>query len=558
MTAFHNTIAMPKALKKAASGRSRFAMAAVLGLAASAGLAQEGTQNTTVRAPLETHPDRFFNFTTANLLPKGTLALWVGSHQTSPGRSSVGTANQFYQGGVQYALHPRVQVGIGHSEYHDPPIDPINGSTANIRFHTTSLEGKLGLFDTGRWKMAVEGSVEHFVFRSPIFGVPTGGSASHIIGSLHLPVTYAASDALQIHLTPGVSVLPDTIGGNAFMGTVASLGAGFSYKPSLRWTTFGSVNMPLSGGNTITDTRAIEKKPVVTLGARYNISPKATLDLFLTNGAGISPATRIMTMYPNGDHPMIGATVTYTPGRGPGYRPNYRGLPAEPLNMRQRHLQRDGITLTSADTLTPGIFNARALYGNHGAYAGILQFSPDYDGQIDVSYERFANDGSVAPGTIPSFASNYTIGLKLRFMDQNNGSPFSLAAVAKLGRETSSSLNGTFFVAMPMMYKASPRLALMASPKAALWGSNEYFGFGLGANYELAPGFELMGEVTPVSDGQRVVWGAGVRYYPKNSTASVELSATNAIGSQGLGTMIGQSDVKVLLGVSMALDMRRR
>lgn len=529
--------------------------AAALSLCA---LAATGAAAQDVRAPLENHPDRFFNFATANLLPKGTLKLWVGSHQTPPGKAAVGTANQFYHGGVQYGLHPRIQVGIGHSEYHDPPVDPINGSTANIRFHTTSFEAKAGLVDTGTWKMALEGSVEHFVFRSPIFGVPTGASTSHIVGSLHLPITYVASDAWQLHLTPGVSVLPDTIGGNPFMGTVASLGAGFTYKPSLRWTTFGALNMPLSGGNTITDTRAIEKKPILTLGASYNISPKATLDLFVTNGAGVSPATRILSMYPNGDNVMLGATVSYTPGRGPGYRPNYRGLAAEPLNMRQRHLQRDGITLASADTLTPGIFVGRGIYGNHGSYAGILQFSPDYDGQIDLSYEKFANDGSVAPGTVPSFNPNYMIGLKLRLMDQNNGSPFSLSTMAKLGRTAKGGFQGTFFVAMPMMYKANDRLALMANPKAALWGSKEYFGLGLGVNYEVLPGLELIGEVTPVSAGQDVVWGTGLRYYPKNSTASVELTATNAIGSQALGTMIAQSDVKVSLGVSLALDMRRR
>jgi hypothetical protein len=221
-------------------------------------------------------------------------------------------------------------------------------------------------------------------------------------------------------------------------------------------------------------------------------------------------------------------------------------------------LQRDGITLASADTLTPGIFVGRGIYGNHGSYAGILQFSPDYDGQIDLSYEKFANDGSVAPGTVPSFNPNYMIGLKLRLMDQNNGSPFSLSTMAKLGRTAKGGFQGTFFVAMPMMYKAGDRLALMANPKAALWGSKEYFGLGLGVNYEVLPGLELIGEVTPVSAGQDVVWGTGLRYYPKNSTASVELTATNAIGSQALGTMIAQSDVKVSLGVSLALDMRRR
>ena len=525
---------------------------AMLALSAGAVSAQGGA----LRAPLERHPDRFVNFTTANLLPAGSLRLWVGSHQTPPGQASTGTANQTYYGGGQYALGPRVQIGIGHSEFHDPPISPIGGVTSQIRFHTTSLEGKVVLVDSGPWKMAVEGSVEQFIFRSPYFGVPTDAGNSHVVGSLHLPVTYRASDALQFHVTPGVSALPDTIGGNPFYGTVASLGAGFSYKPSLRWMTYGAVNMPLSGGNTISSAGTIEKKPVLTLGARYNVSPKAAVDLFVTNGLGVSPATRIMTMFPDGDHLLVGATVSYTPGRGEAYRPNYRGLSAEPLNMRQRQLQRDGFTLASADTLTPGIFVGRASGGTDGAYAGVLQFSPDYDGQIDLSYEKFANDGSVPLTTIPSRAANYMVGLKLRFMDQNNGSPFSLAVQAKLGRDTSANKNGTFFLAVPMMYKASPSLALMANPKAAAWGSNEFFGLGLGVNYALAPGLDLIGEVTPVSDGQRTVWATGLRYYAKNGAASIDLSATNAIGSEALGTMIGQSDVRISLGVTLALDAR--
>ncbi len=159
-------------------------------------------------------------------------------------------------------------------------------------------------------------------------------------------------------------------------------------------------------------------------------------------------------------------------------------------------------------------------------------------------------------GTIPSRAASYALGLKLRFMDQNNGSPFSLSMLAKLGRDRSGSKNGTFFIAMPMMYKASPKLALMASPKAAAFSSKEYYGLGLGVNYEIAPGLEVIGEVTPVSAGQRTVWATGLRYYPKNSSASIDLSATNAIGSEALGSMIGQSDVRVSLGITLALDAR--
>nr|WP_319947596.1 hypothetical protein [uncultured Shimia sp.] len=533
----------------------RTATAAVAAMAFSgAAIAQETSQ--TVASPLEKHADRQFNFETANQLQRGGLKLWVGSHQTVPGQQNSGTAEQYYWGGGEWGVSDRVQLGFAYNVFNDPVSKPVLGASARLRMETTSFHGKYKVLDTAQWGVAAQASVEQLLFRF----APYGGAVddTHTIGSLHLPITYKASDALQLHVTPGVSVLPSTINGNAFFGTVASVGAGFSWKPSLRWLTYGSVNMPVSGGNTISNTLAIEKTPIWTVGARYNVTPLAALDLFATNGGGVSPATGILSTVPDGDTVMIGGMITYTPGRRAGYRPNYRGTSAEPLNTRQKNLQLDGFTLASADTLGPGRFAFLASAGSGDSYAGSLKFSPDYDLEIEVAYEQHSIDGSVGRPSIPSNDPNYSIGGKMRFLDQNNGSPFSLALHMLAGRDTNASGNGTFYLGMPMTYKANSRMALNLNPKGAIWGNTERFGLGFGVNYAVTPELDAIGEITPVSGGEDVVWAAGLRYHVRGSGLSVDLHASNAIGRHALKSMIGQDDVKITLGATMAFDWLRR
>ncbi len=510
-----------------------------------------------VGTPLETHGDRLFNFETGNLLPKGALKLWVGSHQTQPGISTAGTGNQIYYGGGEWGVSDRFQLGATFQYFQDPPHSPILGSSPDSQFFTGSLQGKYQLYNDARWAIAAKGSVEYLSFESTLFGTDPGPNKSHLVGSFQLPITYKASDQLQFHFTPGISVFPSDINGNAYYGEVAYAGAGFSWKPNQRWLAYGSVNTPLSGGNTISSTQTITKKAVWNLGARYNVSPKAAVDLFVTNAWGVTPATSILTFFPDGNATMIGATVTYTPGQGAGYRPNYRGITSEPQSARNASLQLDGFSLASADTLSPGTVQISGFYGADDNAGGALIFSPDYDGQVEFVVETPANDGSVPAGIVPNFNARYWIGTKLRLMDQNNGSRFSLSLHPMLGRDTSAGQTGVLYLGMPMSYKANDRATITANPKFAAWGSTELYALGLGLNYQVARGFEAIAEVTPVSDGLDMVWAAGLRYQVPNSTLHLDLHATNAISRYGIGTMVAQDNVKIAFGATMLFNLKR-
>ncbi|MDP2495186.1 hypothetical protein Q8W25_14240 [Shimia thalassica] len=525
--------------------QARFAAPLGALLLGGASATQAVSQQSTV--PLHNHPTRIFSFETANMNPAGTIALDVGTIQTDPS-GGVATGNQLYFGGGSYALNDRFSFGLDIHSYQDPTVDPINGSFPDFITHLGALWGKYQLYDSGRVAIAAQASIENFfTLESQLWG---GKSNNVLAGSIKAPITFRASNQLQFHLTPSVSVFPDTVNGAQFYGTIASIGAGVSYKPSERLAFFGSVDTPVSGENTISNTATYESTPVWTVGGRYNVSPKVGLEGYVTNGVGYTPATSILTHWPDGDRVLAGLRLVYTPGAN---KPDtYRGTP-NPVTQHQVNLQKDGFTLGSADVLEPGTFHFSAWGGQDSNAGGLLSFSPDRDFEIQLAFEQYSDNTTAPGGIVPTTKPRYMVGPKLRFMDQNNGDPFSLSARMLYGRQIESGVGGigVFFVDLLGSYKANSRMTLNVSPKVATWGNTELAGLGLGLNYAVTEDLELIGEVTPVGmDNDEPTWAAGVRYNFGNSGFSVDANVSNAIGRFGIGTMIAQDDPRVTIALS--------
>lgn len=351
-----------------------------------------------------------------------------------------------------------------------------------------------------------------------------------------------------------MTVLPDTLGGSQFYGTIASLGLGFTARASQRLSFFGAADMPLSGGNTVSSTATYEKKAVWTAGLRYNVTPRAALEAYVTNGVGITPATSVLTFWPKGNTVLGGLQLVYTPG---AKRPeSYRGAPA-PVTPRQANLQSDGFTIGSADILEPGALRVTAWGGNDNAAGGMIAFSPDRDGEIQFAFDQYSDSPSASP-LVPGTEPRYHIGAKLRFMDQNNGNPFSLTGRVFYGRQINAQPGiGVFFFEGLASYKtAGGRLTLTAAPKVAGYSSVRVAGFGLGANYAVSDNLELIAEATPVAkDATDPTWAVGARYHFGRSGFSVDAMATNAAGRQGIGTMLAQDDTRFSISLSKVFDM---
>ena len=503
-------------------------------------------------SPLERHPGRLGYVETANAMPRQSVSAWIGTQQNDP-NSAAGTGNQLYFAGIDYAPSRDFEFGFIWQDFSDTLSDPIAGDPApRLEFQTAAVRAKYRFVDNARLSMAVEGSVEYFSYKSSTFGTLAGPDQDNIIGMVALPLTYEMSPQLQFHVSPGVSVFPDSVAGATFFDVIPHFTAGVSWKPSPRWSVYGHVTVPFGDeGNTIETSGALDNEAVWTVGARYNISPKYGVDLYLTNSFGVTPATRILTFPPDGDTTLLGLRINYFPGFAANYPDTYRG-PVQPVTMRAINLQQDGFTLSSGDTIEPGRAELRGGFGTDDNYSISAIFSPDRDGQVEVHYEQWADDGTVGPPTIPSTESRVMAGGKLRLKDQNNGDAFSLSMHALLGRDESDV--GVLYLGLPATYQVNETFAVNVNPKFATWGDTETFGLGVGVNYEVFNGLEAIAEFTAVDNDEDAVWAAGVRYNVPGSMLSLDAHATNAIGRYGLGSMTAQSDTKYAIGAKIHFD----
>lgn len=526
--------------------------AASFGLAAS--LSPLHAQGVSV---LGQQPTRMGAFETGNMYDAGTFELDVGARQTSPD-SRAGTGNQVYHGGGSYAFTDRFAMGVDVQNYIDPIAGPVDGYPVIPNIETTSLAvwGKFQLIENDRWSIAALASAESFLsMKSHLWGSWNTEHKNIGIAAFKAPITYSLSPKWQLHLTPSVTVAPDTLGGDQFYGTIFSVGAGVSYKPNERVVLFGSVETPISGQNTLATSGDWVQKPVWTAGGRYNITPRVALEGYLTNGFGTTPATSIMTFWPGGEHILAGGRIVYTPG---AKRPeSYRTLSLPP-QQRHRNLQQDGFTLGAADTLEPGYMRTDLWYGTDNSKGASFGFSPDRDIELQFLFEEYSDNPTAQQDLVPTTNVRYMIGPKLRFLDQNNGDAFSLSGRMLYGRQISSvSVKvGVFYTDLIANYKTAGGLSFTATPKIAAFGNKELIGLGMGVNYAFGNGLEALAEITPIGrDGDEPTWAAGLRYHLGKSGFSVDAQATNAIGRHGIGSMVAQDDTRFALTLSKTFNL---
>jgi hypothetical protein len=492
-------------------------------------------------------------FETGTSLPARAYAFNVGLLQTAPGVGA-GTGTQIHHGGAYWALSDRLTLGLGTFLHQDPTVEPIAGVQAPFRMASNAISLSYRLGRIGPVEARVLGSVEAFTLRSTIFNAVAPNDL-HTVASLHLPLAVELSDRASLSLTPSVSVFPERIGGFDFYGTVAALGLGARYRIGERWQAIGSVNLPLSGGNTIDATQAIERVPVYRLALRYSATPRVALEGFVTNGAGTTPATRILTFWPDGDRPLFGLRLQYSPSDrfAPSFRP---ALPA--LTRPVRQVQADGLVLSAAATLDPGRGQAVITGGSNGAGALAVSMSPDRDLQFDAAVQRASETDPAARALTPTpGVARWMVGGRLRVLDARAGDPVT-AAIRVLGGRDFDSRDGALFASVPVSADLSERLSVTLQPTAGLSGGTEIYGFGLGARYAPNPDWTFLGEVMPTVGGNGTVWAVGTRWAPGDGAAAVELGATNAIGRQGFATLIAQDELRLTLGLRIETGLFRR
>ncbi|BCX12290.1 MAG: hypothetical protein KatS3mg067_1228 [Thermosynechococcus sp.] len=494
--------------------------------------------------PLMGPPTRLFNLETANILPAQTLELRGGIRNYDPDIAGGGGGLQIFYGSIDYAINHRLQVSLSGNYYDDPLGRLVNGLQPDLQFGAIAGGFKYQVHRGKNLSLAVAGSLEAVRLRSSNFlftpaAAPTGTWT--VAASLQAPLTYTFNPQLQWHFTPNLTYFPDTINGGAnFYGTNLNFGTGISWQPHPRLNLFADVNMPVGpGGNAVRSSDgAIVNLPVWSTGVRFLVNPSVSIDLAATNAFGITPAGRTLAFLPGADQVGIMAGLSYTPNMGPDFAPpflpSFRSGPRQPLTDRDRQLLLNGLTLTSPNTLDASMLYLR---GNSGTTGTGFQvgFGLAYDAQLAVAIEQWERGETLIENS--NYSGNLQLGLaaKLRFLDQAQGDPFSLAFQGsfnrgiKQGGGASRSLGG---LELAFMYEPTKTVALLLNPKLGIFTPAQKVvgGVGIGLNVEVVPNLQLIAEATPVF-GQTGVYSAGLRYVLPQWGLGIDLYGSTAVGS---------------------------
>ncbi|BAY98207.1 hypothetical protein NIES37_21550 [Tolypothrix tenuis PCC 7101] len=517
-------------------------------------MSDNSTQNVQAEvqlSPLQAPPTQLHNLETANQLPKGAVQLEAGFLQVLPTDGSVsGTGLQTYQLNLDWGITDNFQIGFTGDIFDDYLKCPVRSECPFFATISYGTKLKYKILNQNSWAVGIAGAFQllHISSDTGIFKNSPNQPFFNVkpVGALQLPITYKASPNLQLHFTPGVVFFPDKVAGGDFFGTFFNIGTGFTWQTSRRVNLFANIQTPLGpGGNTfIAKDRSITRKLLWTVGIDYTLNPKIGAEVYATNSYGATPTTGLLGFIPDGDDLLLGVRFKHVIDLGQGYAANFSNIPRTTLAYRDRTLLFDGLTLSTASTLSTGNYQFRGGLGTHGSSSFALAYGLTEDSQLELSVDQFASSDRFSEDDISGPGIKIGGAIKLKFFDQARGDGVTLSTKLAGISETAlqeGGINGTLYAELPITYQFNSQTAISINPKGAFFGSTRRIGIGIGINQAIADWLQFIGEFTPILDGERSTWATGLRLLP-SSRFGLDIFATNAIGQSGLGTLNAEPD----------------
>ena len=484
---------------------------------------------------------------TASVLGKDEWRLT--SSTISPFKYADGTGNQNYGIHLDYGLSDTFQISGFYSE----ADDPLNTQITGLKIRPGNLWQLFGaaarwkLHANKDWSLALNGSLESWT-------VGSGGSNSrgqksadnaspnifndsgkrvetqNFVSSISLPLTWHANKTWQFTLAPAFSFLPSNQGngqGGAgeFYGTNPYISGGLLWHPMPEVGLTASIAHPLgSGSNNFDGDLNYSKVPILSGGINLHLNPRIALQGQLTNGFGLTPATAILTL-PSDNRLGYSAGFVYTAGAP--------DTPQAPFSPKQRSLSLGGLTVNTA--LVPPDATTLAKIGtdNKGSFDTTFGFSisnifhldfyrikPKSIPQTNIQARTFYGNDST---TIYRGSGKVVLASPLR------GAPLWSALRISFGRsidEATNIANGYLFAETPLTWELNSKAAININPKLAWTGVGNLWGVGIGANIQLAPGWELVPETNIVVNSQG----------NNNVTLGLRWNATDNLTIEAYGT----------------------
>ena len=476
-----------------------------------------------------------------------------------------GTGNQNYAINFDVGLSEALQL----SAFFTQADDPLNARLKGFSQQPANFWGSYGaaarwrLLDQGRWRLALNGSVEGWNVGSggdDSFN-SNGDSASpnifnnsgkrvftkNLVGSLAVPLSWQANDQWQLTFSPGVSFLPANQGGGQggsgnFYGTNIFVSGGVLWQPIPELGLVGSALMPLGPGtNSFNTDLDFTRVPILSAGLNWDLNPRIGFRGLLTNGFGATPATALLAL-PSDNRLGYSASFVFTP--------DAPDTPQPKLSFRQRSLAKGGLTVNTAlvppdDNLdfwlnadSGGNINGFLGYSISNVFQLFLFSGGLYNNvpQSTVQARTYANDG----------AYNWRVSGKAVAFSPLRGAPIWGAGRISFGRnaDPNNSFQGYVFAETISTWEATPNVALNVNPKVAVSGVGNLWGLGVSANVQLAPRWELVPEANVVLNEVAQSNGTlGVRWHATDSV-SVDVYGSTAASILDIGQLISADEVR--------------
>jgi len=502
--------------------------------------------------PFASLPESFFGMTNGVLQPENTFRFFGGSSQTLPATSGGQTGRQIYFGGFRYRANGPWQFGASGVVFDDAPAAPINGSDETVTYVGWGLDLKYQLYESGRLSAALMLGVEA-TYYSRGGGLTTQSSVApddkewFLAATLSLPVSYQLSDQFWLTGEIGYTQAPPSLVGATGFGGRAFASTGLAYQVSDRLFAYGTIKLiarEIDNGVDAQDQGGLDY--LYTLGGQFALTPQSVINFYVTNAFSPTPTGDDFLFFPAKTEPIFGVMISYFPsGRGVGDT----ALTFRPVSRDENDRTRfaDGFTINAPHTLASDRVHARLAYGSAGQSMLSLIYTPDPDFQFEFSIEDYA----LATGANFRLESEedlrYMVGGRWQAMDQDYGDPINLGFRASAGRDFEHpSIGVLFFEATASMAFDWGEAAF--NTRGAIYSSETIAGVGMSIRFDLGQTITAIGEYTSVLD-DNAVWAVGLRYTPQNLPLSIDLYLTNAVGLNGIGTLLSNDNPQV--GISI-------
>jgi hypothetical protein len=500
---------------------------------------------------------------TADVLAPGLVTFTTGYVTPFRGAEVVdgtaGSGNQSYQGDVSWGVREGLALHLGVEVNDDPTWAPVLGERrekslvaaalgAHTRLWASAGEAPRAATSAGAAYPATLAlglrASAHIVWQGSAPGLFNAGAVrdERVFGSfaLALPLTYRPTRRWSLSLVPSVATLPSRLMGAPYYGTMVRLGAGARLRLADDWLLSGAGELSLGPGDNVVDRDGrFSRTPTWSAGLRWRSTRRVVLDAYLTNMAGVTPATRHLTL-PSDPRPLYGIGITYTPSLAEPPRP--RSVDADADDPRPASTA--GIAIPSYRTLPPGRGRIEATMDARGAWSGHVQQALGHRFQIELLATRLR--GPDAPAIMEASLGSsweYRIAGEIALADEAEGDAVSWAHRVSIGRDWDDQL-GYLLADIIASRRLAPGVRLVLNPTAVQSGGRSPVSLAVGAR--LGSGdLVVLPEWRVSFTGERPVWTLGLsapRGLPGLRALQGQVYLTTAGGVRELGRLLADPD----------------